>query len=313
MEYKKREYEFPTFFIDSRENKPFTKKTEVSNPEESVVISLHYHNRFEIGICNSGKGECYIGERIYPYGPGCIQIVPPNIPHRPKTDKDVQSSWIWILFNANELISNAGIINPTEFFPIIQKAKEFGGVFSREELGNIANTIDVMSECADISDKYTNLSLTFAVGSFLTLAASFKGEPLSHNSNRANKNRLTQVIDFIAEHLDSSDLLAEDALAKKYSMSVSNFRRVFKLYCGMSPKAFILRSRMAYAEYLLRKTDLPISEISSRIGYGEVSGFNRVFKKFFLLSPGALRKIIKDEKTNKQSFNSVSDSKIELL
>ena len=100
MEYKTREYELP-IFLDSRENEPFTKKTWVSTPEESVVISLHYHNRFEIGICNSGKGECYIGERIYPYGPGCIQIVPPNIPHRPKRDKDVQSSWIWILFNAN--------------------------------------------------------------------------------------------------------------------------------------------------------------------------------------------------------------------
>ena len=269
-------------------------------PGESVVISLHYHNKFEIGICNSGKGECYIGERIYPYGPGCIQIVPPNIPHRPKTDKDVQSSWIWILFNANELISNAGIINPTEFFPIIQKAKEFGGVFSREELGNIANAIDVLSECADISDEYTNLSLAFAVGNFLTLAARFKGEPLSYISNRANKNRLTQVIDFIAEHLDSSDLLAEDALAKKYSMSVSNFRRIFKIYSGISPKSFIVKSRMAYAEYLLRKTDLSVSEISSRVGYGEVSGFNRIFKQFFRFSPNAYREAIKATQKNNE-------------
>ena len=293
MEYKTREYELPTFFLDSRENEPFTKKTWVSTPDESVVISLHYHNRFEIGICNSGKGECYIGERIYRYGPGCIQIVPPNIPHRPKTDEGVRCSWKWILFDGVKLLSSIGI-NPMEILPIVQKAQTLGGVFTREELGNIANAIDVLGECADISDEYTNISLALAVGNFLTLAARYEGEPLAYSNNNPSRHRLTEVIDFIAEHLDSPELLSEEALAKRYSMSVSNFRRVFKLYCGISPKSFIIRSRMAYAEYLLRKTDLSVSEISNRVGYGEVSGFNRVFKRFFLKSPTSLRKIIKE-------------------
>lgn len=298
MEYKTREYELPTFFFDPNK-KLFSRKREHSIAG-SVITNLHYHNEFEIGICIAGSGECHIADRIYRYGPGCIQIVPPKIPHRPNTDEGVQSSWEWILFDGVGIVSNAGIINPTEFFPIIQKAEELGGVFSREELGNIANAIDVLSNCADISDEYTNLSLAFAIGSFLTLAARYKGETLSYNDNKTSRHRLTEVIDFIAEHLDSPDLLAEDALAKKYSMSVSNFRRIFKLWCGISPKSFIIKSRMAYAEYLLRKTDLSISEISNRVGYGEVSGFNRIFKRVFLLSPGDFRETIKATQENNE-------------
>ncbi|MBR2465470.1 MAG: AraC family transcriptional regulator [Clostridia bacterium] len=291
MKYTIREWEMPTFFADSQKEKAFTVKRNSLGAGESVIKTLHYHNRFEIGICTEGEGECYIADRIYRYSPGCIQIVPPKIPHRPNTDEGVRRSWKWILFDGVKLLSGAGI-NPAEILPIIQKAQALGGVFTREELGNIANAIDILSECADISDEYTNISQALAVGNFLTLAARYEGEPLTYSNNNASEHRLTEVIDFIAEHLDSPELLSEEALAKRYSMSVSNFRRIFKLHCGISPKSFIIRSRMAYAEYLLRKTDLSVSEISNRVGYGEVSGFNRVFKRFFLLSPRAYREMI---------------------
>ena len=267
---------------------------------------------FEIGICISGEGECHISDRVYRYTSGCIQIVPPGIPHLSSADANEQSLWKWVFFDGVEVLCDGGIINPENIIPIVNKARSLGGVFTREELGNIASAIDIICECGKASDEYANISVALAVGSFLSLASRWTGNAFTYEGKNTQRHRMTDIIEFVSEHLDSSDLLSEDALAKRYSMSVSNFRRVFKLYCGMSPKAFILRSRMASAEYLLRKTDLPISEIASRVGYGEVSGFNRVFKKFFLLSPGALRKIVKDEKIKKQNLSRTSDSKLEL-
>jgi AraC-like DNA-binding protein len=301
MDYTIRESKLPTFFSDRNlVGKSFSIGNVAYVLGSTDIKALHYHDMFEIGICISGTGECHIGDRVYRYVPGCIQIVPPGLPHLARSDKDVQSLWKWTFFDGVEFLCDAGIINLEDIIPIVRKAKMLSGVFTRDELGNIANAIDIISECDKTSDEYTNISVALAIGSFLALASRWKEKTFPYDENKEKKHRLTGIIEFVSEHLDSPDLIAEDVLAKKYSMGVSNFRRVFKLYCGMSPKAFILRSRMAYAEYLLRKTDLSVSEISSRIGYSEVSGFNRAFKKVFLLSPRALREITKKENKQKK-------------
>ena len=106
-------------------------------------------------------------------------------------------------------------------------------------------------------------------------------------------NEIQPAIDFISSNLDDSAGLNENSLAKLLNVSVSTLRRQFKQYTQMNPKEFIIRSRMAYAEYLLRKTKLSVIEVSMRVGYNEVSGFNRTFKTFFNTSPAKYRKLNK--------------------
>ena len=101
------------------------------------------------------------------------------------------------------------------------------------------------------------------------------------------------VIEYISLHLDDNELLGEENLAKIISVSVSTLRRAFKNDTAFNPKEFIIRSRMAYAEHLLRATNISVLEISTRVGYNEISGFNRVFKEYFNLSPTIYRKKFK--------------------
>lgn len=98
------------------------------------------------------------------------------------------------------------------------------------------------------------------------------------------------AIEYISSNLDDKEGISEPSLAALCHMGVSNLRRLFKLCTGLSPKAYIIRSRIAYAEYLLRKTDLSVLEISIRTGYGELSGFNRLFVQHFGVFPGKYRR-----------------------
>ena len=48
---------------------------------------------------------------------------------------------------------------------------------------------------------------------------------------------------------------------------------------------------MERAKELLQETNLPVSEICTQVGYGDLKHFNQTFKKVTSLSPGQYRKL----------------------
>lgn len=72
-------------------------------------------------------------------------------------------------------------------------------------------------------------------------------------------------------------------------------RRVTALLNGRGEgfKAVLNRLRLEEAKRLLEETDLQVSEIAFKVGYGNVSHFNRVFRERFGGSPGGMRALQK--------------------
>lgn len=102
--------------------------------------------------------------------------------------------------------------------------------------------------------------------------------------------KIAPALTYIGDHLDDSEGLCEEHLAELCHISVATLRRLFVKHTSYSPKVFITRSRMAYADYLLRKSDLSVLQIAGYVGYNEISGFNRTFKAFFGSSPRRYRR-----------------------
>jgi AraC-like DNA-binding protein len=62
-----------------------------------------------------------------------------------------------------------------------------------------------------------------------------------------------------------------------------------KVASGLLFKAYLNRVRGEAARKLLLETDLPVSEVANRVGYGNVPHFNRIFRELFETTPSALR------------------------
>ena len=137
------------------------------------------------------------------------------------------------------------------------------------------------------------MSVAFAIGELLLTCKKFREDI---NYSPAEKiierdyHRISPAIYHINMNLADSATLSETKLAEVCSMSVSNFRRLFKLETGISPKAFIIKSRMSYAQYLLKNTNMTIIKIAEEIGYNEVCSFNKIFAATLKTSPSAYRK-----------------------
>ncbi|MDD2734978.1 MAG: helix-turn-helix domain-containing protein [Desulfuromonadaceae bacterium] len=81
-----------------------------------------------------------------------------------------------------------------------------------------------------------------------------------------------------------------DDLAKQAGTSKFHFCYNFKLHVGMTPMQFLTIRRIERAKILLRKGGLSITSVAYMIGFGDVSEFNRQFKKIAGLAPSAFKK-----------------------
>lgn len=73
--------------------------------------------------------------------------------------------------------------------------------------------------------------------------------------------------------------------------SASYFSAMFKKETGEGFVKYLTRVRIEHAKELLQQTNLPVTDICSRVGYNDLKHFTQTFKKETSLSPGQYRKL----------------------
>ena len=90
------------------------------------------------------------------------------------------------------------------------------------------------------------------------------------------------AVDFINENYITAritDVAGYIGIHRSYLTSI------FKKKMGISPQEYLLQCRLKHSARLLLETDLPIQEISRRVGYDNPLTFSKVFKRFYGVSP----------------------------
>jgi AraC-like DNA-binding protein len=105
--------------------------------------------------------------------------------------------------------------------------------------------------------------------------------------SRRDERRITAALRRI-EALADEPLSLSD-LAGSAVMSPYHFLRTFRAVVGMTPHQYILHTRLCRAAVRLRRTSDSISVIAFVAGFGDLSTFNRRFRRIMGQSPGAFR------------------------
>ena len=99
--------------------------------------------------------------------------------------------------------------------------------------------------------------------------------------------RLRRVMDFIEENYEGDLSLAE--LAQAGGISTFHFAREFKRTTGTTPHQYLIKFRVERAKSLLKESELPLVEVSSRAGFSHQSHFTRLFRRLTGTTPRAFR------------------------
>lgn len=104
-------------------------------------------------------------------------------------------------------------------------------------------------------------------------------------TNQLDKKFMDTVESVVQKNMENSDFDV-DKLAKEIGMSRSVFYNKFKAMTSQTPNDYIMKQRLKKAAVLLKENpNMPISEISDKLGFGSLSYFCRKFKEFYNVSP----------------------------
>ena len=100
--------------------------------------------------------------------------------------------------------------------------------------------------------------------------------------------RVAELVRVIEQRSDEPFGLA--GLAAHAGISPYRLLRSFQRSVGMTPHQYVLRTRLHRAALRIRQTKLPISTIAFEAGFGDLSTFNRRFRRVIGLSPRSYRR-----------------------
>ncbi|MPM72627.1 HTH-type transcriptional activator RhaS [bioreactor metagenome] len=101
------------------------------------------------------------------------------------------------------------------------------------------------------------------------------------------RRRVNLVIEYVRKNLDSE--IDINILAELSAFSPFHLHRILRGYLGEPIGAFIVRTRVEAAATLLRYSDMAISDIAYRVGYGTPSSLTKAFVKQMKISPTEYR------------------------
>lgn len=117
------------------------------------------------------------------------------------------------------------------------------------------------------------------------LTAQCAGRQLTASSNQMLVQRM---VEYLREHY--SEDLSLDELVAMLPISKTYFLRLFQRVMGTTPYNFLLCHRITQAKELLVLTDLPVGEVSRRVGFNSESNFSTRFAAMTWQSPSQYRK-----------------------
>lgn len=99
--------------------------------------------------------------------------------------------------------------------------------------------------------------------------------------------RLQQMLSFIRRHYAEPITLSD--IAGAANISQSEAARCFKKNLDVTPFNYLIQYRLEVAKAMLQSSEMSITEIAMQCGFDSVSYFDRVFRKYYWLTPKEFR------------------------
>ena len=254
-------------------------------------VKWHFHPVYELHQIVKTSGNLFIGDTVCHFAPGSLFLVGPNVPHNfvsdvssdaviPGRDLVIQFKREWIEACQAAMIEFHGARN------IFDEA-----IFAVEYMGDTPQLVYKIFNRMDDLSALEKLSAFIAILGLLEKCQSRNvlGKTTYFVDRRtASLKKFSKVVSFVISHLGQEIKLAD--AAANVEMSYKRFSKWFEDCAGIGFRRFVINTRIKKScEYLYGNKE-SVREICFRVGFNNVSNYNRLFLKIIGTTPSKFRK-----------------------
>ena len=103
----------------------------------------------------------------------------------------------------------------------------------------------------------------------------------------SGNNNIEEIIRYLNEHIDEPISLKD--IQKQFGISRTRLNDIFVEETSLTCMNYFINMRLQLAKIILSETEVPIGEISARVGYADMNYFTRLFKKRVGITPTQFR------------------------
>lgn len=263
----------------------------VNGVVSSARHQYHFHPTYEIHIPVDAVEHIMVHDKDIYVQPGEICIIPPNMGHFVFPSENIDNFRTGFRFTFSRVGDNKskvftlfertfGVIND---MPAVIKSSVYRKYIS-VMIENFSTSLPT-----DINVELLFLSL------YETAFNLMDGIEAIESPNKSSDILMTDKIEeYLNLHYSEKILLEE--LAEYLNFSKRQTERIITRLFGMTFCELVNKKRLLVSKLLLKTTDLPINQISQRVGFDDHHYFYRKFTTAFSTTPGAYRREHKSEK-----------------
>ncbi|MCX7548238.1 AraC family transcriptional regulator [Xanthomarina sp. F1114] len=238
---------------------------------------LHQHEDIQVSLILQGEGTLIAGDAINYYKTGDIIVLGSQLPHVFQSDRElVEQSHMQSLFFTDDSFGS-------DFFKLEDLA-EIQVFFKRALHGFMVTShqdeIKALFKKIESASKLERLIILLKLLKLLSICEykSLSSFIYEKNFSVTEGERMRDVFDYTMTNFDKEITL--ESVADVANMTKNGFCKYFKKYTNKTYIVFLNELRIEHAcKHLLSNQDLTISDVAYKVGFNNISNFNRQFKK----------------------------------
>lgn len=109
----------------------------------------------------------------------------------------------------------------------------------------------------------------------------------SPEEESSDQDEFSKITEYLNEHIEEQITL--DVITKKFAINRNKLNALFMKHSSMTCMNYLQKLRIDLAKILLSKTEIPINEVSARVGFPDPNYFTKFFKKTTGMTPSQYR------------------------
>ena len=256
-------------------------------PNLNELFYWHFHPEFEIVYVEADHGFRHIGDHISKYSGSDLALIGSNIPHL-NFDYGVKTTVETVVVQMKEDFLGTDFLSLPEMVTIrdlFERARH-GLAFYGETKRLTGEKLKQLSSLSHFDQLVLLLQIFYSLAES-SEAEQLKAQPIASASILKEQQRLHKVYHFIEAHFQKN--IDVNEVAELCHLTTAAFCRYFKRSTHYTFTDFLNQYRINQSKKFLLQ-DMTVTEACYESGFGNISYFNKTFKKFIGENPSNFKK-----------------------